>query len=100
MRILVVEDHCDTRTVLATLLSPCGCQTVIAKNMKDARSQMATMSFDALVSDLNLPDGDGLDLVAEAKRLHDLKAIAVTGGTEAVERERGPRRDVIFTSPS
>ena len=37
MRTLVVEDHCDTRTVLATLLSRCGCQTVIAKNMKDAR---------------------------------------------------------------
>src|ERR1700746_3103459 len=91
MRVLVVEDHCDTRTVLATLLSRCGCQTVIAKNMKDARSQLATMRFDALVSDLNLPDGDGLDLVDEAKRLHDLKAIAVTGRTEAVERERGLR---------
>src|SRR5438874_1439975 len=35
MRILVVEDHCDTRTVLATLLSRCGCQTVIAKNTND-----------------------------------------------------------------
>ena len=101
MRVLVVEDHCDTRTVLATLLSRCGCQTVIAKNMKDARSQLATMRFDALVSDLNLPDGDGLDLVAEAKRLHGLKAIAVTGRTEAVERERGLRAgcDFYLTKP-
>src|SRR2546429_2639272 len=87
MRVLVVEDHCDTRTVLATLLSRCGCQTLIAKNMKDARSQLATMRFDALVSDLNLPDGDGLDLVAGAKRVDDFKAIEVTGSTEAVERE-------------
>ena len=101
MRILVVEDHCDTRTVLVTLLSRCGCQTVIAKNMKDARSQLATMSFDALVSDLNLPDGDGLDLVAEAKRLYSLKAIAVTGRTEVVERERGLRAgyDFYLTKP-
>src|SRR6266853_6517453 len=101
MRILVVEDHCDPRTVLATLLSRCGCQTVIAKNMKDARSRLATMSFDALVSDLNLPDGDGLNLVAEAKRLHGLKAIAVTGRTEAVERERGLQAgcDFYLTKP-
>src|SRR5947209_15926497 len=77
MRILVVEDHCDTRTVLATLLSRCGCQTVIAKNMKDARSQLATMSFDALVSDLNQPDGDGLDLMSEQKRLNNVKALSV-----------------------
>jgi DNA-binding response OmpR family regulator len=56
----------------------------------------------ALVSDLNLPDGDGLNLVvAEAKRLHGLKAIAVTGRTEAVERERGLRAgcDFYLTKP-
>ena len=102
MRILVVEDHCDTRTVFASLLSRCGCQTVIAKNMKDARRQLAEMSFDALVSDLNLPDGDGLDLVAEAKQLHGCrKAIAITGRTEVVEQERGLRAgfDFYFTKP-
>ena len=101
MRVLVVEDYCDTRTVLATLLSRCGCQIVIAKNMRDARIHLATMRFDALVSDLNLPDGDGLDLVAEAKRLHGLKAIAVTGRTEVTERERGLRAgcDFYLTKP-
>jgi two-component system, NtrC family, response regulator PilR len=101
MRVLVVEDHGDTRAVLATLLNRCGCQTVIAKNMKDARSRLAAMSFDALVSDLNLPDGDGLDLVAEAKRVHALKAIAVTGRDAVVERERGLRAgcDFYLTKP-
>ena len=101
MRILVVEDHCDTRTLLATLLNRCGCQTVIAKNIKDARAHLAEMRFDALVSDLNLPDGDGLDLVAEAKRLQTLKAIAVTARTAAEEQERGLQAgvDVYLTKP-
>ena len=101
MRVLVVEDHCDTRTLLSTLLNRCGCQTVIAKNMKDARRQLAEMRFDVLVSDLNLPDGDGLDLVAEAKRLHDLRTIAVTGRTEVEEQERGLRAgcDFYLTKP-
>jgi two-component system, NtrC family, response regulator PilR len=101
MRVLVVEDHGNTRAVLATLLNRCGCQTVIAKNMKDARSHLATMSFDALVSDLNLPDGDGLDLVAEAKRVYALKAIAVTARTEVTEQERGLRAgcDFYLTKP-
>src|SRR3977135_3660858 len=99
MRVLVVEDHSVARGVLATRVSRCGCQTVIAKNMKDARSQLATMSFDALVSDLNLPDGDGLNLVAEAKRLYGLKAIAVRGRTEVAERERGLRAGCDFYLP-
>ena len=101
MRVLVVEDHGDTRAVLATLLNRCGCQTVIAKNMKDARSHLAAMSFDALISDLNLPDGDGLDLVAEAKRVYALKAIAVTARTEVIEQERGLKAgcDFYLTKP-
>jgi len=101
MRVLVVEDHGDTRAVLATLLSRCGCQTVIAKNMRDARSQLAAMRFDVLVSDLNLPDGDGLDLVAEAKRVQAIKAIAVTGRDAVAERERGLRAgcDFYLTKP-
>ena len=101
MRVLVVEDHGDTRAVLATLLNRCGCQTVIAKNMKDARRHLAAMSFDALISDLNLPDGDGLDLVAEAKRVYSLKAIAVTARIEVTEQERGLRAgcDFYLTKP-
>lgn len=101
MRVLLVEDHGDTRAVLATLLNRCGCQTVIAKNMKDARNHLAAMSFDALVSDLNLPDGDGLDLVAEAKRVYALKAIAVTARTDVTEQERGLRAgcDFYLTKP-
>ena len=101
MRVLVVEDHGDTRAVLATLLNRCGCRTVIAKNMKDARRHLAAMSFDALISDLNLPDGDGLDLVAEAKRVYSLKAIAVTARIEVTEQERGLRAgcDFYLTKP-
>jgi DNA-binding response OmpR family regulator len=59
------------------------------------------MKFDALGSDRNLPDGDGLDLVTEAKRLQTLKAIAVTARTEASEQERGLQAgvDVYLTKP-
>jgi DNA-binding response OmpR family regulator len=101
IRVLLVEDHSDTRNVLELLLKRCGCQTVTAKNAKDARARLGDMDFDVLVSDLNLPDGDGIDLVREAKGRHNLKAIAVTGRTSAEERERGLRAgfDVYLTKP-
>lgn len=89
MRVLLVEDHTDTRSVFSLLLSRSGCQIVAAKNIREARTRLAEMRFDFLISDLNLPDGDGIELVREAKRIHDLTAIAVTGRESEEERASG-----------
>ena len=96
MTVLLVEDHADTRSVFEILLNRCGCQTVTAKSLEDGRARLKEMSFDILISDLNLPDGDGLDLVREAKQMHKLKAIAVTGRTSDEERDRGLKMGVDF----
>jgi DNA-binding response OmpR family regulator len=47
------------------------------------------MKFDFLISDLNLPDGDGIALVREAKKAQTLGAIALTGRTSDEERAQG-----------
>jgi DNA-binding response OmpR family regulator len=101
MRVLLVEDHTDTRTVLATLLNRCGCQTVTAKTLADARSRLGGMRFDILLTDLNLPDGDGTDLVREAKKLQPVKAIALTGRVSDAERDAGLEAgfDYYLTKP-
>jgi hypothetical protein len=89
MTVLFVEDHADTRGVLGLLLNRCGCQTVTAKSASDALSRLETMQFDVLISDLTLPDGDGLDLVAQAKAKQPLNAIALTGRATPEERDAG-----------
>ncbi len=102
MQILVVEDHTDTRSILALLLSRCGCRTVTAKNIKEARQRLEEMQFRILISDLNLPDGDGVDLVRQAKKMQpNLKAIAVTGRTSEEERALGMEAgfDCYLTKP-
>ena len=101
MRVLLVEDHTDTRTVLGTLLNRCGCQTVTAKSVADARSRLQGMRFDILLTDLNLPDGDGTDLVREAKKMQPVKAIALTGRASEAERAAGLHAgfDYYLTKP-
>jgi DNA-binding response OmpR family regulator len=89
MTVLLVEDHADTRSVLEMLLNRSGCRTVTAKSLKDARARLKEMPFDVVISDLNLPDGDGLDLVREVKQTHKLKTIAVTGRASEDERHQG-----------
>lgn len=89
MQVLLVEDHTDTRSVFSLLLSRSGCQIVAAKNLREARARLAEMRFDFLISDLNLPDGDGIELVREAKKAQKLRAIAVTGRESEEERASG-----------
>ena len=89
MQALLVEDHTDTRSVLATLLNRCGCHTIPAKNLQEARSLLGEMKFDFLISDLNLPDGDGIALMQEAKKAQALTAIALTGRASDEERAQG-----------
>ena len=101
MTVLLVEDHADTRSVLEMLLNRCGCQTVSSKNLKEAHARLKEMPFDMVISDLNLPDGDGLDLVREAKQTHKLKTIAVTGRASAEECDQGLKAgvDCYLTKP-
>lgn len=73
----------------------------MVKNARDARARLKEMHFDVLISDLNLPDGDGLDLVREAKQKQSLKAIALTGRATAEERQAGLEAgfDYYLTKP-
>ena len=101
MQVLLVEDHTDTRAVLSLLLNRCGCRTVTAKNLREARTRLEEMRFEILICDLNLPDGDGLELAGEAKKLQRLKAIALTGRDSEQERVAGINAgfDCYLTKP-
>jgi signal transduction histidine kinase/ActR/RegA family two-component response regulator len=79
MRILAVEDHTPTLEVLVRLLERDGHRVVAASTVKEALAQAASNAFDMVISDLGLPDGSGLDLMREIKRLHGWQGIAVSG---------------------
>jgi CheY-like chemotaxis protein len=90
VNILLVEDHEDSREVLSKLLIYCGHEVATAANIRDALLLLGDLRFDVLVSDIGLPDGSGLDLVAEAKKLQPWKkTVALTGHERDGEKERG-----------
>jgi PAS domain S-box-containing protein len=80
LKILLVDDHEDTRRVLARLLARLGHHVVTTDTLQTAVARLADEPFDALISDIGLPDGTGHDLSREAKRLQPhLCAIAISG---------------------
>ena len=79
LRLLIVEDHEATRTVLTRLLTRSGHRVTAASTMRDALVCFAAERFDAVVSDLGLPDGSGLDLMRELQRRRPIPGIALSG---------------------
>jgi CheY-like chemotaxis protein len=83
-RILLVEDHESTRITLTQLLKRRRYNVVAAGSVAEARALVDAGGVDVLVSDIGLPDGDGLELMADLRSRHaGLVGIAMTGyGTE------------------
>lgn len=82
-RILLVEDHADTRRILARLLQKEGGEVTTADSVRSALKCAEARKFDLLLSDLGLPDGSGLEVMREVKARYGLRGIALSGfGTE------------------
>ena len=82
-RLLLVEDHQQTLEVLARLLRKQGHEVVTASTVAAARDLAAQQEFDLIISDIGLPDGNGVDLMTELTREYGLRGIALSGyGTD------------------
>jgi PAS domain S-box-containing protein len=101
LRLLLVDDHSDTRGVLSRLLTKCGYEVVTTDSAQKALQILENRRFDALISDIGLPGDDGYYLVREAKRTQPLKAVALSGfGTDAdVQRSLEAGFDYHVTKP-
>lgn len=90
MNVLLVEDHEDTLEMISSLVQYCGHNPIRATTCAEALRLLNSAQPDVLVSDLNLPDCDGLDLVGQAKTLHPkILTIALTARASDNDRELG-----------
>src|SRR5690242_6562875 len=79
MRVLLVEDHYNTRRALTRLLTRWGFDVIPAENLKSGVDAL-NQPIDIIVSDIGLPDGNGYTLVREARRCgKHIPAISVSG---------------------
>ncbi len=101
LRILLVEDHNDTRRTLSRLLTHFGHDVVTAGNVENAMAIMASNNVDAVLCDIGLPDGSGYEVAAKARANGGIKAIALTGfGTEQdVQRSKEAGFDFHLVKP-
>jgi PAS domain S-box-containing protein len=80
VRILLVEDHKDTRATLQRYLQAAHNEVIATGTAAQALEIAAGATFDLVISDLGLPDeGGGLAMMRLLRERHGLKGIAVSG---------------------
>jgi DNA-binding response OmpR family regulator len=103
--ILIVEDDRDLREMLRTSLVRRKYTVLEASNGKDAISRFKPAVVDLVITDIIMPDEDGLKVIMQLKELKPgLKIIAISGGGKAgpgnyLNLARALGADEIFPKP-
>jgi two-component system chemotaxis response regulator CheY len=66
-RVMAVDDSATVRQVLQMTLAGAGYEVIEAVDGKDALSKLANTSIDMMVTDLNMPNMDGIDLIKNVR---------------------------------
>jgi CheY-like chemotaxis protein len=107
LRILLVEDHEDTRRTLEHILAHSGHHVSPVDSVRPALDLLRCETFDAVLSDIGLPDGSGYDVMTAARNQQrtgsrrSLTGIALTGFgmEEDVRRSKEAGFDLHLTKP-
>jgi CheY-like chemotaxis protein len=99
-RILLVEDHTDSREFMQALLESDGHEVCAVRNVEEAHERLKDEGYalDVLVTDIGLPDGSGWDLVAFAREQRPTLRIGVVTGWEP-RNEKDPACDFTLRKP-
>ncbi|MEO8524997.1 MAG: response regulator, partial [Caldimonas sp.] len=88
-RLLLIDDDARLASMVADYLGHSGFEVETAGTLAAGRNRLSGSSYDALVLDLMLPDGDGLDLCRELRgesRTRQLPLLMLTARGEPMDR--------------
>jgi len=94
LNVLVVDDHEDSRELLAMILEGAGAKVTQAESVSVALQAVAANDFGVLVSDIGMPGEDGYALISrlrsasESPERRAIPAVAVTAFSAPEDRNR------------
>ena len=86
LRILVVEDDREIRSLMQSSLTVEGFEVQTAVSVSEAKAMLHIAPPDVLLLDLGLPDGDGIDLVHEVRKQHSLPVLVVSARHQEAQK--------------
>src|ERR1700682_3413344 len=101
-RILHVDDHQDTRLMMAALLQDRGYGVLTAGSVAEALELTKDIAFDLYILDVRLPDGTGVELCQKLRAMRPGIPIiyySAYGDVVAVDRSLGICGDAYLKNP-
>lgn len=87
-RLLIVDDNADTRQSMKLLLERAGYEVEVAQNGARALEVQRTLSAEILITDIFMPELDGLETISRFRdEFPGVKIIAMTGGGVGFNRQ-------------
>ncbi len=91
-KVLFVDDDATTQTMVRTSLEKSGFNVMVAHNGKDALMKIKFRQPDIIVTDVLMPDVDGIDLLNTIRENPATRKIPVIIITSSTKMEEGFRR--------
>jgi DNA-binding response OmpR family regulator len=88
LTVLLVEDHIQTRAAVAFWLKKKGFHVLVAGTVKSALAVGENAAFDVLISDIQLADGNGWELMKQLRAKHRIAGIAASGHGSSLDVAR------------
>lgn len=80
-RILIIEDDDLVRRTVCAMLETAGYETATAENGRQGLEWMREHSVEVVITDIYMPEKEGLETIMELRRLHPaVKIMAISGG--------------------
>ena len=83
--ILLVEDEAGTRATLSAILEDAGYEVAGLEKGAEAQEMIRNHSFNVIITDIRLPDVDGLEILELAKEINPDVAVIIMTGYASIE---------------
>ena len=88
-RILIVDDEAALQNMLKEILTQAGYETASALTCAQALERFQASPPDAVLLDVNLPDGDGFSLFGQLRKSRDVPVLFLSARDEDADRLQG-----------
>ena len=88
-RILMIDDDTRLAAMVSDYLDGAGFRLTVAGTAREGEARLKREAFDAVILDLMLPDGDGLDLCRRLRAVTDVPILMLTARGEPMDRVVG-----------
>ena len=88
LSVLLVDDQADLRALIVRWLEKEGYQVTCAGDGAEAAQISQVKTFDLLITDMIMPERDGVQLMSDVKRTRPgTRVLAMSGGSRVLERQ-------------